>query len=308
MPKGPVTLFCCIHAALAACFGRRHCLVVVRWPPNYVIERHLRTSSDVSSVSMQLKAQYSGTSSRAGRCKTSRKTVQQLSNSAWHSLRAKSSSHTSDASSWLQTCFNRIKSLWQAVISAVCCSSKRWRFFQLSADLTTLRWAWNKYILLYFVDSLTVDADRLTITLHMMLDPDLNLVFEDFKLFDQWESALRLLLHMVTGTAPGSIKAVTFPAGQISRHTPDQVDNYSCSNGSIPVLRQESTPSSREPAGHMDASFVSQHSLVMTALQVQHGFRNKHGSTAVCDGSGGPCVTMSKTRGVSGRSLLQASR
>ena len=31
-------------------------------------------------------------------------------------------------------------------------NSKRRRFFQLSEDGSTLRWAWNKYIIMYYVE------------------------------------------------------------------------------------------------------------------------------------------------------------
>lgn len=57
---------------------------------------------------------------------------------------------------------------WLAPLLA---GSSHRRFFQLSADLTTLRWAWNKYVLLYYVDSITADEAALTLTLHMALDP-----------------------------------------------------------------------------------------------------------------------------------------
>jgi len=31
------------------------------------------------------------------------------------------------------------------------------RFFRLSCDLTTLQWSWNKYALLYHVESISAD-------------------------------------------------------------------------------------------------------------------------------------------------------
>ena len=34
----------------------------------------------------------------------------------------------------------------------------RWRYFQLSSDLTTLRWSWNRYALVYHVEALEADG------------------------------------------------------------------------------------------------------------------------------------------------------
>lgn len=126
----------------------------------------------------------------------------------------------------------------------------RQRFFQLSSDFTTLRWAWNKYILLYYVDSLTADSDALTITLHMALDPDLTLKFKDPKTYDIWESGLRLLLAMLTGPAPDHVGAG---------------GNLHCADGGA---GGSMTGSQRS----LSIGTVSaQHGLVMTALNIQRG-------------------------------------
>ena len=41
----------------------------------------------------------------------------------------------------------------------------RWRYFQLSSDLTTLRWSWNRYALVYHVEALEADGCGAHITL-----------------------------------------------------------------------------------------------------------------------------------------------
>ena len=64
-------------------------------------------------------------------------------------------------------CFSSLLGMATAAVG----SSQKRRFFQLSADLTTLRWAWNKYVVLYYVDALTIVPTDWTITLHMVLDP-----------------------------------------------------------------------------------------------------------------------------------------
>jgi hypothetical protein len=63
-------------------------------------------------------------------------------------------------------------------------------------DLTTLRWSWNKYVLMYFVDSLSCSEQQLSIILHCVLDPDLELTFDDKDTWSQWLAGLQLL----TGT------------------------------------------------------------------------------------------------------------
>ncbi|WIA35326.1 hypothetical protein OEZ86_003781 [Tetradesmus obliquus] len=176
---------------------------------------------------------------------------------------------------------------------------------ELSTDLTTLRWAWNKYILLYYVDSITADADRLTLTLHMVLDPDLTLAFDDPKTYDQWESGLQLLLHMLTGAAPGcrflsagksSGKGLPCIAG--SSFT--SLNSYTCGIGHANFSgTQLFAPQAAAAPGQ-----VSQHSLVMTALNVQYGLQ--HG--LVGSGEGSSSAAGQSVRRMSRNSFLRASR
>lgn len=220
-----------------------------------------------------------------------------VSSSTWaipvfNSFRKAPSSNA--ARSWLQ---------WQQSAPCIACSSKTWRFFQLSTDLTTLRWSWNKYILLYYVDSLEADADRLTITLHMALDPDLTLAFTDPRAFDQWESALQLVLLMLTGVAPGTARTA---AHSINRSAGAAEASAACSKDSLPGLMGVESCSSgsvpftglcvSNPVGGMAGVAlkvpqpVTQHSLVKTALTVQQlkagQLGRRHGG-AVADGGGG---------------------
>jgi hypothetical protein len=56
-------------------------------------------------------------------------------------------------------------------------SANKRRFFQLSADLTTLRWAWNKYVLLFYVEEVVPRDEELSITLVLTMEADLVLGF-----------------------------------------------------------------------------------------------------------------------------------
>ncbi|KAK9811688.1 hypothetical protein WJX72_008422 [[Myrmecia] bisecta] len=71
------------------------------------------------------------------------------------------------------------------------------RFFQLSSDGSTLRWAWNKYILLYYVEEVSNNDDDLEITLKMGVEPDLRLKFFDHLTYKAWRRGLTLLLTLL---------------------------------------------------------------------------------------------------------------
>jgi hypothetical protein len=199
--------------------------------------------------------------------------------------------------------------LWQSVLALAFCSNRRWRFFQLSADLTTLRWAWNKYILLYYVDSITADADCLTITLHMVLDPDLTLAFDDPKTYDQWESALQLLLHMLTGAAPGSR---FLSAGKSNgKGLPDIAGSSFVSLDSVTYKHNSSYSSSQlfgPQAAAAGVGQVSQHSLVMTALNFQYGLQQELAGGMLGSLQGSSNATGQGVRRMSRNSFLRASR
>lgn len=256
-----------------------------------------------------LEMPYSSGSSLTAAASSSALKLQQgaaLASMSTHSTPAAAAANSCPcSSSWCQQLQAQAVQLWQLLVALVFCSSRRWRFFQLSADLTTLRWAWNKYILLYYVDSITADADRLTLTLHVVLDPDLTLAFDDPKTYDQWESGLQLLLHMLTGAAPGcrflsagksSGKGLPCIAG--SSFT--SLDSYTCANGHANFSgTQLFAPQAAAAPGQ-----VSQHSLVMTALNVQYGLQ--HG--LVGSGQGSSSAAGQSVRRMSRNSFLRASR
>jgi hypothetical protein len=87
---------------------------------------------------------------------------------------------------------------WQSFLQA-CSSRLHHRFFQLSLDCTTLRWSWNKYVLLYFVDSLSFEPDQLRITLRCVLGSDLQLTFPDLDSWSQWATGLHAAMQLLTG-------------------------------------------------------------------------------------------------------------
>lgn len=82
-------------------------------------------------------------------------------------LQLKPSGGYADAAAAVKGVTTRLSLLRQRL----CIRSDKRRFFQLSYDLTTLRWAWNKYVVLYYVDAISADESALTLTLHMALDP-----------------------------------------------------------------------------------------------------------------------------------------
>jgi hypothetical protein len=52
---------------------------------------------------------------------------------------------------------------------------RRQRFFQLSADLTTLRWAWDRYVLLFHAEGVRADCGTLVLRLEMGAERDVVL-------------------------------------------------------------------------------------------------------------------------------------
>ncbi len=68
------------------------------------------------------------------------------------------------------------------------------RFFQLSADASTLRWGWKKFVRMYYVEDIEYSTDALSITLTFVLDPELVLVFPDLPTFQQWQEGIERLM------------------------------------------------------------------------------------------------------------------
>lgn len=83
-----------------------------------------------------------------------------------------------------------------------------------SLDCTTLRWSWNKYCLLYFVESISYDESALQVTLHCVLEPNLQLTFTDSAQWKQWLTGLQVALSLVTGVASVDPASAEAPAGQ----------------------------------------------------------------------------------------------
>lgn len=71
------------------------------------------------------------------------------------------------------------------------------RFFQLSQDLTSLRWAWNSYVLLYYVEGMSSDDGIMTLTLSFEMEPDLVMKFEDFDEFETWKRGFTVVLALL---------------------------------------------------------------------------------------------------------------
>jgi len=71
------------------------------------------------------------------------------------------------------------------------------RFFQLSQDYTSLRWAWNSYVLLYYVDELSTDDRLMTISLSFEMEPDLVMKFEDLDEYETWKRGFTVVLALL---------------------------------------------------------------------------------------------------------------
>eukprot|EP00210_Caulerpa_lentillifera_P004657 g4442.t1 len=76
-------------------------------------------------------------------------------------------------------------------------SPNKRRFFQLSQDYTSLRWAWNRYVLLYYVERFNYDDDQMTITLCFEMEPDLVMKFEDVDEFETWRRGCQVVLALL---------------------------------------------------------------------------------------------------------------
>ena len=70
------------------------------------------------------------------------------------------------------------------------------RFFQLAADGTMLRWAWEKYVLLHYMDDVVSDEVSRTLCISFVLDVDqpLMLQFDDAKTHLAWAAGLTYML------------------------------------------------------------------------------------------------------------------
>lgn len=71
---------------------------------------------------------------------------------------------------------------------------KKTRFFQLSYDGSTLRWGWNKYVRMYYVQDIEYSREGLSIKFTFLLDPEIVILFPDQRKFDTWRQGIERLL------------------------------------------------------------------------------------------------------------------
>ncbi len=71
---------------------------------------------------------------------------------------------------------------------------KKTRYFQLSYDGSTLRWGWNKYVRLYYVEDIEYSKEDLSIKFTFLLDPEMTILFPDQRKFDTWRQGIKRLL------------------------------------------------------------------------------------------------------------------
>lgn len=123
-----------------------------------------------------------------------------------------------------------------------------WRFFQLSHDGSTLRWDWEKYVLLMHVESITCRDEDLIINLSFTLDPDLILAFPTRPIYDAWRTGLLLLMRLLA--SPDGVKGNQH---HVALHMTD-IGNCTVSESpSRRLMKTMSLGSSRACAGGLDA-------------------------------------------------------
>ncbi|KAI3431344.1 hypothetical protein D9Q98_004402 [Chlorella vulgaris] len=73
----------------------------------------------------------------------------------------------------------------------------RQRFFQLSHDASCLRWHWKKWVLCAHIEGIKYCDESQTISLQLMLEPDLRLKFPVSRQYSEWRDGLQLLLALL---------------------------------------------------------------------------------------------------------------
>ena len=97
---------------------------------------------------------------------------------------------------------------------------KKTRYFQLSEDGGTLRWGWNKFVRMYYVQEVDYSEEDLSITLTFLLDPDLVLVFPNDSKFHAWKAGLeKLMIVLLSPSVSGTARHVC------SRDANDEMDS-----------------------------------------------------------------------------------
>jgi hypothetical protein len=181
---------------------------------------------------------------------------------------------------------------WQSFVN-FCSSRKHYRFFQLSLDGTTLRWSWNKYVLLYFVDSLTCDPTGLHIILHCVLEPDLHLAFRDAATWQAWVNGLQLALQLslglpaITATAPVAMQDGTGGPDPAAATSDPQLagDRTVCPSAAHAVNSIAGKSSHPCPV-------LMQHQMVRSALYSQQSMQRLQASSCCCMGQhAGGCTS-----------------
>lgn len=163
-------------------------------------------------------------------------------------------------------------------------SSRHCRFFQLSLDFTTLRWSWDKYVLLYFVDAISLDAAQMTITLHLQLEPDLQLGFRDAGTWARWVAGLQLALTLLTGTLTRTTAAVSLlqdsSNGRRSTDARPQEEHYHNSAGPLQCEGQHKQDASQCAAGGADIGSTAGPAVSAAAVTVTVQWASRAGA---CD-------------------------
>lgn len=97
-------------------------------------------------------------------------------------------------------------------------SPNKIRFFQLSHDGSTLRWGWNKFVRLYYVEEMFHSDEDCTLTLTFPFEAELVLKCLDSATYFAWRRGLAHLLLLIM--APGSLLNERKLGGVDSGHKP----------------------------------------------------------------------------------------
>ncbi|GAB4814115.1 hypothetical protein N2152v2_001161 [Parachlorella kessleri] len=147
-----------------------------------------------------------------------------------------------------------------------------WRFFQLSHDGSTLRWSWKRFVLLYHVEDIICCDAELTITLSLLLEPDLRLQFPDSQLYQAWQRGLRMLIQLLAdpqGLQGGRLRSPRDVVIQVSSITPQS--SVSISPGRLLQRLGKSQRACEEDVTQEELQLAAQHARSLLGFETSLG-------------------------------------
>lgn len=65
-----------------------------------------------------------------------------------------------------------------------------------------MRWAWNSYVILYYVDDIDFNDNEMTITLKFDIEPDLAVHFEQIQEYEAWKQGFKVVTALLMDPNP----------------------------------------------------------------------------------------------------------